>query len=129
MSFLKSLKLKLKKVIEKNSPNVIKTKDSNENEINDYNNWLEKSINNENIKYFEYSDFENVRSIGRGTFGSVVRANLKNNNEFYALKSFNNEEEALFKIIRELELHRIITHENILQFYGVTKIETGIVKE
>ncbi|PKC13685.1 kinase-like protein [Rhizophagus irregularis] len=127
MSFLKSLKLKLIKVIEKNSPNVIKTKDSNENEINDYNNWLEKSINNENIKYFEYSDFENVRSIGRGTFGSVVRANLKNNNEFYALKSFNNEEEALFKIIRELELHRIITHENILQFYGVTKIETGII--
>lgn len=102
MSFLKSLKLKLKKVIEKNSPNVIKTKDSNENEINDYNNWLEKSINNENIKYFEYSDFENVRSIGRGTFGSVVRANLKNTDEFYALKSFNNEEEALFKIIREV---------------------------
>ncbi|PKK79254.1 kinase-like protein [Rhizophagus irregularis] len=26
--------------------------------------------------------------------------------------------------LKKLELHRIITHENILQFYGVTKIET-----
>jgi serine/threonine protein kinase len=99
MSFLKSLKLKFKKVIEKNSPNVVKT---NDNEIIDYNNWLETSINNGCIEYFEYSNFENIQSIGRGTFGSVVRANWKNTNKFYALKSFNNEEAALFKIVREV---------------------------
>lgn len=105
MSFLKTIKLKFKRVIEKNSSNVAKTKDlnDNDNEINDYTDWFESSIiNNENIRYFEYSNFENVRSLGRGTFGSVVRVNLKNTNEFYALKSFNNEEAALLKIVREV---------------------------
>ena len=96
MSFLKSIKLKFKKIIEKNSSIDLEEKD------NDYNDWLETSVDNGSIKYFEYSGFENVQPIGRGTFGSVVRANLKNTDDFFALKSFNNEETALYKIAREV---------------------------
>jgi hypothetical protein len=52
--------------------------------------WLEKSISEGNIKYHEYSEFKNIQKIGRGAFGKVVRANMKNTNRFFALKSFDN---------------------------------------
>ena len=38
-----------------------------------YIDWLEKSIAEEHIKYYEYSDFKNVQQIGRGSHANVLR--------------------------------------------------------
>ncbi|GBB95591.1 hypothetical protein RclHR1_02570025 [Rhizophagus clarus] len=85
-------------------------------------------LKNNNIEYFEYSDFSNLKPTGKGSYGNVLRAKLKNVNGFYALKSFNNEETTFQQIVNEVDLYRTIgRHENILQFFGVTKIETDIV--
>ncbi|CAB4417904.1 unnamed protein product [Rhizophagus irregularis] len=94
-------------------------------DINNFsdNDWLEKSIDNEDIKLYEYSDFKNIQSIKKGSFGSIVRATLKNIDNLFALKSFNNDEATLCEIVREIKLHQFIAHENIIQFYGITKME------
>jgi hypothetical protein len=124
------------------------------NDINNDNDWLEKSIVNEYIKLYEYLDFKNFQSIKKGSFGSIVRATLKNTDDLFALKSFNNDEGTLCKIVREvfikalitsvystyskasifnfilsqIKLHQVIAHENIIQFYGITKMENGTIK-
>ncbi len=63
-------------------------------------NWLEKSISGEYINYYEFSDFENIQSIGYGTFGNVVRANWKTD-RFFALKSFN--KSTLNEVVNEVK--------------------------
>ena len=53
-----------------------------------YIDWLEKSISEERINYYHYEDFKDIKLIGSGSFGSVVRATWKNTDKFFALKSF-----------------------------------------
>src|SRR4051794_26635611 len=126
---------------------------ANDTEIekSNYIDWLEKSISEEHIIYYEYSDFRNLQPIGSGSYGNVVRANWKND-RLYALKSFKNDKITLkevnevkvidickfyylnkkslinifLRIVLQLKLHRIVTnHENIIQFYGITKKKRG----
>ena len=78
---------------------------SNENDLkksNVYISWLEKSIVNEYLNYYEYSEFINLQPIGSGSFGSVVRANWKNHDKFFALKTFNNDKTTLKEIVNEV---------------------------
>ena len=72
---------------------------SNDAESNCYIDWLEKAISDEHIKYYEYSDFKNIQTIGSGSFGSVVRATWKNIDKFFALKSFFNPNKITLKEI------------------------------
>lgn len=74
-------------------------------EIKDLNyiDWLENSITEEHIKYYEYSDFTNIQQIGKGSYGNVIRANWKNSNRLYALKSFNiNYKQTLKEVVKEV---------------------------
>ena len=71
------------------------------NEPQEYIDWLEKSIKEEHITYYEYSDFENLQQIGSGSYGNVDRANWKNN-RLYALKSFNNNKITLREVVNEV---------------------------
>ncbi|RIA88911.1 hypothetical protein C1645_825584 [Glomus cerebriforme] len=92
--------------------------------IKDLNYWLENSIAEEHIKYYEYSNFTNIQQIGRGSYGNVVRVNWKNSDRFFALKSFNNDEQTIKVVVKELKLHRSVDdHENIVRLYGITKVE------
>ena len=78
---------------------------SNDTKIEDTNyyiDWIEKSISEEHIKYYEYSDFINIQPIGKGSFGNVVRANWKNTGRIFALKSFNDDKITLKEIINEV---------------------------
>ncbi|PKK58397.1 kinase-like protein, partial [Rhizophagus irregularis] len=85
--------------------------------------WLEKSISDGRIRYYEPSDFKDIKPIGRGSFGDVFRANWKNIS--FALKSFN-DEQTLKGIVKELKMQQNVdSHENILRFYGITKFETN----
>ncbi|UZO02682.1 uncharacterized protein OCT59_021161 [Rhizophagus irregularis] len=93
-------------------------------ETNYHINWLEKSIIKQKIDYYDYSDFKNKRLIGGGSFGNVVRATWKNTDSLFALKFFKNDKVTLKEIIKELKLHRKVnSHENIIYFYGITKVK------
>ncbi|GBC03357.1 hypothetical protein RclHR1_05090004 [Rhizophagus clarus] len=63
--------------------------------------WLEKSIIDEHINHYEYSDFKNIQPIGSGSYEIVNRANWKNTDYFFALKSFNNDKQTFEEIIKE----------------------------
>ena len=71
-------------------------------ESNDYINWLEKAIANEYFNYYEYSEFNNLDPIGSGSYASVVRANWKNTDNFFALKTFNHDKTTLKEVINEV---------------------------
>ena len=64
--------------------------------------WLNNSISEGHIQYYEYSDFSNIQQIGSGSYGNVVRANWKNSDRFFALKSFNNNEQTLKEVVKEV---------------------------
>ncbi|RGB22269.1 kinase-like domain-containing protein [Rhizophagus diaphanus] len=67
----------------------------------DYIKWLEKSISNEYFNFHDYSEFSNFSPIGSGAFGSVVRANWKNTDKFFALKTFNYDKITLKEVVNE----------------------------
>jgi len=69
------------------------------------NEFIEKYISSNNIKYFEYNHFSNFQKIGSGSFGKVYRANWKNSKQYLALKSFHNFNNATVKEI----VHEVIT--------------------
>uniref|UniRef100_U9U092 non-specific serine/threonine protein kinase n=1 Tax=Rhizophagus irregularis (strain DAOM 181602 / DAOM 197198 / MUCL 43194) TaxID=747089 RepID=U9U092_RHIID len=102
------------------------TKETDPKEPNYYIKWLEKSIANEYLNYYEYSEFKNSELIGSGSHGSVFRANRKNAGNFFALKTFKNYDNTMLKeLVNEIKLQkRVDFHENIIRFYGITKVET-----
>ena len=78
---------------------------SDDTEIKDsdyYVNWLENSISEEHIVYYEYSDFKIFQQIGSGSYGTVVLANWKND-RLYVLKSFNNDKITLKEVVNEVQ--------------------------
>ncbi|RGB31479.1 kinase-like domain-containing protein [Rhizophagus diaphanus] len=94
---------------------ILKNKETNLSETG----WLESTS-----KKYDYSGFKDIQMIGRGSSGVVSRAVRKN--KFFALKTFDKDKTA--QIVRELKLHKLVNlHENILRFYGYTKIDTDAV--
>ena len=67
-----------------------------------YIDWLENSIANEYFNYYEYSDFKNTQPIGSGNFGKVSRANWKDTDTIFALKSFDNYKLTLKEVVNEV---------------------------
>jgi len=68
------------------------SKISNETDLeesNVYINWLKKSIADEYLNYYKFTDFKNTQQIGEGAFGKVFCANWKDTDAIFALKSFN----------------------------------------
>ncbi|PKC68974.1 kinase-like protein [Rhizophagus irregularis] len=89
--------------------------------------WIEEKIKNEDIRYFDYDQFNEISIIGRGRFGIVNKANLANTG-LVALKTIcseNSEEEhSEFndEFVKELKLLREVdSHPNINRFLGITK--------
>ena len=78
------------------------SKDTKTKDLNYYIDWLEESIVKEHIKLFEYSDFKNIRLIGSGSYGNVVRVNWKNTDRFFALKSFIDNKQTLKELVKEV---------------------------
>ena len=72
-------------------------------DLNYYVNWLNNSIADEHINYYEYSEFKNTQQIGSGSYGNVVRVNWKNPDRFFALKSFNNDDQTLKEVVKEVQ--------------------------
>jgi hypothetical protein len=76
------------------------TEESDLTESNIYIDWLEKSIVDEYINYYNYSEFKNLKPLGSGSYGKVVRANWKNG--LFALKTFNNDKITLKEVVNEV---------------------------
>lgn len=72
---------------------------SNEKESIIFIDWLENSIYNEYLCYYDFSEFKNVMEIGIGSSGIIYRANYKNTSNFFAIKSFYYSNEATLKEI------------------------------
>ncbi|CAB4493602.1 unnamed protein product [Rhizophagus irregularis] len=80
----------------------------------------EKSIVEEYITHYEYSEFKIIRKIGNGSFGSVYCASWKNTDQIFALKCFNGDKPTLKEVVNEIKIcKRVDFHENILQFHGI----------
>ena len=52
-------------------------------------NWFKKSIENEEINFYDYQDFSNISKIGSGGFSSVYTACWKNTEAKFAIKKFS----------------------------------------
>ncbi|CAB4398736.1 unnamed protein product [Rhizophagus irregularis] len=100
---------------------------NNEN-IDEWINWIEEAISKKHMKYYEFEDFKNIQEIGYGAFGKIFRANWKNFDHYLALKSFYNLNNITLKeIVYELKIQRDVDfHDNIIRFYGITKSDSGI---
>jgi hypothetical protein len=68
-------------------------------------NWIDEAISKKHVKYYEYTHFHNIQEIGKGCFGKVYRVNWKNSEQYLALKSFFNLDNATVKEI----VHEVIT--------------------
>ncbi|CAI2178004.1 1909_t:CDS:2, partial [Funneliformis geosporum] len=87
-----------------------------------YIDWLEKSISDEYLTHYKYSDFNNLTEIGNGSFGSVIRASWKIPDRYFVLKPFNNDTITLKEVVNEIKLHkRVDVHQNIIRFFGITR--------
>jgi hypothetical protein len=52
--------------------------DNNDTENkNDWIDWIEEAIDKNQLKYYEYKEFNNSQEIGVGGFGKVYRAKLQ----------------------------------------------------
>ncbi|CAB4389884.1 unnamed protein product [Rhizophagus irregularis] len=88
--------------------------------VNNPQDWFDKSIAEEYITLYEFSDFNNLQPIGRGSFGSVFHANWKNTDTIFAIKKFNNNNSTPNQVVNEVKLQkRVDFHENIIRFHGI----------
>ncbi|RIA89378.1 kinase-like domain-containing protein [Glomus cerebriforme] len=83
--------------------------------------WIEKAIYKKYLKYYEYKHFINIKEIRNGDSGKLFRANLNGNLNQYLLKSYFLNNSTVKEIIYELGLYRDVHHNNIINFYGITK--------
>ncbi|RGB27424.1 kinase-like domain-containing protein [Rhizophagus diaphanus] len=93
---------------------------------NEWVNWIEEAVDKGHLKFYEYEEFNKIQHIGTGGFGNVYRANWKNSEKLYALKSFFSLNNITMKeIVRELKIQRQVDfHDNIIRYYGITKLES-----
>ncbi|RHZ70066.1 hypothetical protein Glove_275g54 [Diversispora epigaea] len=80
---------------------------------------IEDTIQKENIPFYQYAEFENVKLISR----NVYKAIFKTSQEIVALKCvYLNDDFTLDNLISEIKRHRKFEiHDCILKFYGITR--------
>ncbi|POG66365.1 kinase-like domain-containing protein, partial [Rhizophagus irregularis DAOM 181602=DAOM 197198] len=104
----------------KNTMELNKVSTDNSKEIN----WINDAISKNYLKHYEFKDFTNIQEIGSGNFGKVYRANWKNSQKCFVLKSFLNINTVMVKeTLYEFKLqHTVNFHDNI-RLYGITNLE------
>ncbi|CAB4402280.1 unnamed protein product [Rhizophagus irregularis] len=92
--------------------------------------WIKKKMEEEDINYFEYSEFSKPIPIGKGGFGFVHKAET-NDKKQVALKGLIDsviDENVIKNFVKELKLLRMVSyHDNINRFLGITKDNIGYV--
>ncbi|RHZ89641.1 hypothetical protein Glove_13g105 [Diversispora epigaea] len=82
---------------------------------------IDNTIQKENIPFYQYSEFQNLKSIT----ANIFKATFKNSQETVTLKCISlNDKFTLDNLIYEIKRHRKLEiHDNILKFHGITKQE------
>ncbi|RHZ86087.1 hypothetical protein Glove_54g159 [Diversispora epigaea] len=82
---------------------------------------IEDTIQKENIPFYQYSEFENVKLIAANIFKAAFKISQKT----IALKCVSlNDKFTLENLTNEIKRHRKLEiHDSILKFYGITKQE------
>ena len=57
------------------------------NDSNSYIDWIEKAIDENYIKYYDYAGFNDVKEISSGSVGNIFRAKWKGSDTIMVLKS------------------------------------------
>ncbi|RHZ85380.1 hypothetical protein Glove_66g47 [Diversispora epigaea] len=80
---------------------------------------IEDTIQKENIPFYQYSEFENVKMIS----GNVYKATFKISQKTIALKCvYLNDKFTLDNLINDIKIHRKLEiYDSILKLYGITK--------
>ena len=63
------------------------TTDNRIKDSNDYVDWVEKAVTENYIKYYNYSDFTNMKEINNGSVGNIYQANWKGTDTLLVVKS------------------------------------------
>ena len=84
---------------------------------NEWINWIEEAISKNYFKHYEFKHFNNIQEIGIGGFGKVYRANWKNSEQYFVLKSFNINNTTINEIVHEVITKYIINIHFCLQQY------------
>ncbi|CAB4438189.1 unnamed protein product [Rhizophagus irregularis] len=84
--------------------------------------WIDKAFAKNFIKYYEYNHFSNIQQVSSDSSCKVYRANWKDSHNHLTLKSFFNfNSVTVNEIINEFKFQcQVKSHENITRFYGVT---------
>ncbi|RHZ84319.1 hypothetical protein Glove_83g87 [Diversispora epigaea] len=82
---------------------------------------IEDIIQKENIPFYQYSEFENVKLINRNVYEAIFKTSQKT----VALKCISlNDKFTLNNLINEIKKHRKLEiHDTILKLYGITQKE------
>ncbi|CAB4376459.1 unnamed protein product [Rhizophagus irregularis] len=90
--------------------------------------WIDERIREEDIDYFDYSEFKNVEKIDKKIHKTLKKANWKNKKITIVLKNLNNSqisENGFKEFITKLKAFRKIDHSNINGFFGLTRESNG----
>ncbi|CAB4426327.1 unnamed protein product [Rhizophagus irregularis] len=90
--------------------------------------WIDERIREEDIDYFDYSEFKNVEKIDKKIHKTLKKANWKNKKITIVLKNLNNSlisENDFKEFITKLKAFRKIDHSNINGFFGLTREPNG----
>ncbi|CAG8778063.1 5618_t:CDS:2, partial [Cetraspora pellucida] len=82
-----------------------------------YSEWLEKQLKKGVIKYFDYSEFRNVKVIGRGGYGIVYYANY-HGTEIVFKKPIDEIAKAFINELKQLITARDC--QNVIKVLGIT---------
>lgn len=87
------------------------------NNMNSQNNSI--NINNNNNKKSRYqTDFEEIASIGKGSFGEVIKAKNRLDGRYYAIKKIKiYQGNFLKRIMREVQTLSLMHHQYVLRYY------------
>ena len=69
---------------------------------NEYIDWIEKSIVDEHINCYEYSDFKLMQQVEHDPSENVMCVSWKHTNHLFTLKSSCNEKTALKEVVNEV---------------------------
>ena len=61
--------------------------DKQTNNSNDYDDWVEKAVTENYIKYYNYDKFTNMKEINNGSVGNIYRASWKETDTLLVVKS------------------------------------------
>ncbi|GET04599.1 kinase-like domain-containing protein [Rhizophagus clarus] len=74
---------------------------------NEWVNWIEEAVDKNQLKYYEYNEFNNFQEIGTGGFGKVL------------------DNITVKEIVREIRIQREVDyHDNIIRCHGITKFKS-----